>query len=81
MSRNTNTLNADVVFEPETQCHYQGFVFKLKGCYNSSYSVTKSRGASATYYTPVMQRAGTVEYRKNGTDSQLGYGESFDKEP
>ena len=26
-----------------------------------------------------MQPDGTVEYRKNGTDSQLGYGESFDK--
>ena len=79
MSRNSNTLNADVVLNQKLDVITKGLSFKLKGSYNSSYSVTKSRGASAAYYTPVMQPDGTVEYRKNGTDSQLGYGESFGK--
>ena len=79
MSKNSNTLNADVVLNQKLDVITKGLSFKLKGSYNSSYSVTKSRGASAAYYTPVMQPDGTVEYRKNGTDSQLGYGESFDK--
>ena len=79
MSKNTNTLNADVVLNQKLDVITKGLSFKLKGSYNSSYSVTKSRGASAAYYTPVMQPDGTVEYRKNGTDSQLGYGESFGK--
>ena len=72
MSRNSNTLNADVVLNQKLDVITKGLSFKLKGSYNSSYSVTKSRGASAAYYTPVMQPDGTVEYRKNGTDSQLG---------
>lgn len=64
MSRNSNTLNADVVLNQKLDVITKGLSFKLKGSYNSSYSVTKSRGASAAYYTPVMQPDGTVEYRK-----------------
>lgn len=55
MSRNTNTLNADVVLNQKLDMITKGLSFKLKGSYNSDYSVTKQRGASAAYYTPVTQ--------------------------
>lgn len=79
MSKNTNTLNADVVLNQKLDMITKGLSFKLKGSYNSDYSVTKQRGASAAYYTPVTQPDGTLEYRKHGNDTQLGYSEGFGK--
>jgi hypothetical protein len=79
MSRNTNTLNADVVLNQKLDMITKGLSFKLKGSYNSDYSVTKQRGAKAAYYTPVSQPDGSLEYRKHGNDTQLGYSEDFGK--
>lgn len=79
MSRNTNNLNADVSLNQKLDFITKGLSFKLKGSYNSNYYVTKQRGASAAYYTPVMQPDGSIEYRKNGNDTQLGYSEAFGK--
>ena len=79
MSKNTNTLNADIVLNQKLDMITKGLSFKLKGSYNSDYSVTKQRGASAAYYTPVTQPDGTLEYRKHGNDTQLGYSEGFGK--
>lgn len=79
MSRCTNTLNADIALEQKLDFITKGLSFKLKGSYNSDYYVTKNRGASVANYNPVLQSDGTIAYRKNGNDTQLGYSESFGK--
>lgn len=79
MAKSTNTLNADVMLNQKLDFITKGLSFKMKGSYNSDYYVTKNRGGSVAYYTPVTQADGTLEYRKNGTDTQLGYSESFGK--
>lgn len=79
MSTNSNTLNLDLALDQKLDFLTKGLSFKLKGSYNSSYSVTKGRGASVANYNPVQVVDGKMEYRKNGADSQLGYGESSGK--
>jgi len=79
MSKNTNTLNADLVLNQKLDFITKGLSFKLKGSYNSDYSVTKQRASTAASYTPILQSDGTIEYRKSGVDSQLGYSEGFGK--
>ena len=79
MAASTNTLNADVILNQKLDFITKGLSFKLKGSYNSGYTVTKQRGASVATYNPILQSDGTIAYRKNGTDSQLGYAESFGK--
>lgn len=79
MSTNSNTLSIDLALNQQLDFLTQGLSFKIKGSYNSSYSVTKGRGASVATYNPVKVIDGKMEYRKNGTDSQLGYGESSGK--
>lgn len=79
MSTNTNVLNLDLALNQQLDFVTKGLSFKLKGSYNSSYNITKGRGASVATYNPVQVIDGKMEYRKNGTDSQLGYGESSGK--
>ena len=79
MSTNSNTLNMDLALDQKLDFITKGLSFKLKGSYNSSYSVTKGRSSSVATYNPVQVVDGIMEYRKNGNDSQLGYSESSGK--
>lgn len=79
MSTNNNVLTIDLTLNQRLDMITKGLSFKVKGSYNSSYSVLKSRGASVATYNPVLQEDGTIEYRKLSEDSQLGYGESSGK--
>lgn len=79
MSTNNNVLTIDLMLNQRLDMITKGLSFKVKGSYNSSYSVLKSRGASVATYNPVLQEDGTIEYRKLSEDSQLGYGESSGK--
>lgn len=79
MSKNTNTLNVDLALNQKLDFITKGLSFKLKGSYNSDYYVQKGRSSSVANYNPVLTADGTIEYRKNGNDSQLGYQEEFGK--
>ena len=78
-SKSTNVLNLDLVLQQQLDFVTKGLSFKVKGSYNSSFSHTKTRSSSKPTYTPIQTDDGTIEYMKSGDDSQLGYGESFDK--
>lgn len=78
-STSTNVLNLDLILNQKLDFVTKGLSFKVKGSYNSSYSHTKTRSSTLPYYTPVQTDDGTIEYRKSGDDSQLGYGESYGK--
>jgi TonB-linked SusC/RagA family outer membrane protein len=80
MAKNSNTLNVDLILNQKLDFVTKGLTFNIKGSYNSSYYLTKNRGASVANYNPVIQSDGSIEYRKNGNDSQLGYSESFGKD-
>ncbi len=79
MASSTNTLNADIILNQKLDFITEGLSLKIKGSYNSDYTVTKQRSSSAATYNPVLQPDGSIEYRKNGSNSQLGYGEAFGK--
>lgn len=79
MAASTNTLNADIILNQKLDFITDGLSLKIKGSYNSDYTITKQRSSSAATYNPILQKDGTIAYRKNGTDSQLGYGEAFGK--
>ncbi len=74
-STNYNSLNVDLALNQKLDMITPGLSFKLKGAYNSGYSLVKDRGASVATYNPILMADGTIEYRKNGDDSQLGYSE------
>ena len=77
-NKNVNTLNLDVALNQKLDFITKGLSFKLKGSYNSAYTVTKTRAGSVATYVPVLVD-GVMEYRKYGHDSQLGYSEGWGK--
>lgn len=78
-TRSKNVLNLDVTLNQKLDFIIQGLAFKIKGSYNSDYTSIKERGASAAYYVPVPDENGGINYRKEGSDSPLGYGESYEQ--
>lgn len=79
MSTNTNTLNIDLALNQKLDIITKGLSFKIKGSYNSWYTVVKNRGGSVATYSPVIQEDGSLEYRKLSEDTQLSYWEGTGK--
>ncbi len=85
---NNNKLSMDLVLDQKLDFITKGLSIKLKGSYNSSFSVTKTLTASVASYTPVWtwtddtQTDGYLLYRKNGSDTEptyaYGYGKARD---
>ena len=61
---NNNSLNADLILSQKLDFITKGLSFKIKGSYNSSFSVYKTlSGGTDITYTPVLQDDGSVGLR------------------
>ena len=63
-----NVLQMDMQLSQKLDFITKGLSFKIKGSYNSSYSVQKNGDIQMAYYTPVIQDDGSIEYEKTGTN-------------
>lgn len=78
--KTTNVLALDLMLKQKLDFITKGLYFYLKGAYNTSYGVTKSRSCSIPSYTPkVDDVTGEVNLMKSGDEGELGYSEGFDK--
>ena len=71
---NNNKLQMDLVLDQKLDFITKGLSIKLKGSYNSAYSVQKEILNSAATYTPVYYEDGNqILYRKAGDDTEPTY--------
>lgn len=61
----SNSFVADVSLDQNLDFITKGLTFKLKGAYNSWYSVTKELTAEMPTYTPKLKEDGTIGYSKS----------------
>ena len=79
IATNINKLQMDLALDQNLDMITKGLSFKMKGSYNSQFTVTKTGSASLATYTPVIQSDGSMKYRKSGNDSPISYSESAGK--
>lgn len=73
MQTNNNVMNVDLILSQKLDFLTKGLSLRLKGSYNSSFTVYKKSEASVATYTPVLQNDGTMGYRKSGENSNGKY--------
>jgi len=76
---NNNKLQMDLMLDQKLDFITKGLSLKLKGSYNSSFTVTKTGTAGVATYTPVLQPDGTIKYRKSGENTDPSYSASQGK--
>lgn len=74
-----NKLSMDLMFEQKMDFITKGLNFKLKGAYNSAFSVNKTGECGIASYTPILKDDGTIGYKKSGENSDVKYGYSTGK--
>ena len=79
MQTSNNNLNVDLILNQKLDFLTKGLSFKLKGSYNSSFTVNKQGQASVATYTPILKEDGSIVYRKNGEDTDAAYKSSTGK--
>lgn len=73
MQTNNNAQNIDLILNQKLDLLTKGLSLRVKGSYNSAFTVFKKGAASVATYTPVMQPDGTLAYRKYGETSEAKY--------
>ncbi|MBR6287265.1 MAG: TonB-dependent receptor [Bacteroidaceae bacterium] len=85
MKTNNNKLQTDLVVEQKLDFLTKGLVFKIKGSYNSAFTVNKQGQSGVATFNPLVQydEAGNVimnadgtpylVYRQNGNDTEPSY--------
>ncbi len=76
---NNNKLQMDLQLQQKLDMLTPGLLFKLKGSYNSLFSVTKGGSVGRASYLPVIQPDGSIAYRKSGEDTPVSYSEDTGK--
>ncbi|WP_291590973.1 SusC/RagA family TonB-linked outer membrane protein [Bacteroides sp.] len=74
-----NKLSMDLALEQKLDFITKGLNFKLKGAYNSAFSVNKTGECGIASYTPILKSDGTIGYKKSGENSDVKYGYSTSK--
>lgn len=74
-----NKLSADIILNQKLDMLTKGLSFRIKGSYNSGFTVTKDGEASIATYTPWVLADGTLDYRKVQDASRMSYKENSDK--
>ena len=74
-----NKLSADIILEQKLDMLTKGLSFKVKGSYNSNFTIQKNGEASIATYTPWVLADGTLDYRKTGDASRLSFSEKPSK--
>lgn len=69
-----NKLSMDLMLEQKLDFITKGLNFKLKGAYNSSFTVNKTGECGIASYTPILKDDGTIGYKKSGENSDVKYG-------
>ena len=69
MQTNVNKLQMDLVLDQKLDFITKGLSFKVKGSYNSAYTVNKQGNCGVATYNPLVQydEAGNVIYNADGT--------------
>ncbi len=70
---NNNKLQMDLTLNQDLKFITPGLSFKIKGSYNSNFSVSLTGNRQTATYQPVIQTDGTIAYRKTGQDSAISY--------
>lgn len=73
MQTSYNKMNADLILNQKLDFLTKGLSFKLKGSYNSSFTVYKQGEANKATYTPILQSDGSLAYRKSGENTDASY--------
>jgi hypothetical protein len=76
---NNNKLQMDLQLQQKLDMLTPGLLFKLKGSYNSLFSVTKGGSVGRASYFPVIQPDGSIAYRKSGEDTPVSFSEDTGK--
>ena len=76
METSNNKLQFDLQLNQKLDMITKGLSWKIKGSYNTAYTVSKSGSASVADYTPVIQPDGSILYRKNGETTLPSYSTS-----
>ena len=72
-----NNLAMDLSLTQDLKFITPGLNFKIKGSYNSNFSISYTGARNTASYNPVIQDDGSILYRKNGQDSPLSYSKSI----
>ena len=72
-----NNLQMDLTLNQDLKFITPGLSFKIKGSYNSNFSISYTGARNTASYNPVIQDDGTILYRKNGQDSPITYSKSL----
>ncbi len=74
-----NKLSADIILNQKLDMLTKGLSFKLKGSYNSDFTIQKDAETSIATYTPWVLADGTLDYRKVQDASRMSYKEKSSK--
>ena len=72
-----NTLQMDLTLNQDLKFITPGLNFKIKGSYNSNFSISYTGARSTATYNPVIQEDGSLLYRTSGQDSPITYSKSL----
>ncbi len=78
-TRGGNTLNFDFVAEQKLDFLTKGLKVHVKGSYNSGVTLYKVRTGTSPHYETIMNTDGSINYRRVGEKTTLGYSESVGK--
>ena len=73
MKTSNNKLNVDLMLNQKLDMITKGLSFRVKGAYNSSFTIYKDGSAATATYTPVLMEDGTLAYKKYGENNQTTY--------
>lgn len=73
MQTSNNVLNADLILNQKLDMLTKGLSFKLKGSYNSSFTLNKQGQATVATYSPILKEDGSMTYRKSGENTDAAY--------
>ena len=79
MQTNNNKIQMDLVLDQKLDFVTKGLSFKLKGSYNSAFTVNKQGNSGVASYYPVIQSDGSMLYRKSGETTVPSYSYSQGK--
>ena len=77
ITNGNNGLQMDLTLNQDLKFITPGLSFKIKGSYNSNFSISYTGARNTASYNPVIQDDGSILYRKNGQDSPLSYSKSI----
>ncbi len=76
---NMNKMQADLMVNQKLDMITPGLSFRIKGSYNSAFTVNKEINVTRAYYTPVIQPDGSMKYKMYGQDTNPAYTEKSAK--